>query len=226
MRKRFVSVVGGMCLLGLVSGTVIANAGGANITAPETITVLGTTTKDRYVDVGKPGSSPGDVIVFVERLTDEADDSVLGKGRIQCTVHVGPWAICIGTFDFTGRGEIVGEGIGALGDDAVSFDVPVTGGTGDFTNVRGEVHIEPVSDGVERETFELSPKRRRDLRHSDRPGGGHRATDFRGIRNASLSTTWRLCIPHWGNQHAPTTTMALQDSRAPDRRPQRQGIGM
>ena len=157
MRKRFVSVVGGVCLLGLVGGTVVANAGGADITAPETITVLGTTIKDRYVDVGKHGFSPGDVLVFVERLNDEADDSVVGKSRIQCTVHVGPWAICVGTFDFTGRGEIVGEGLVPFGDDAVSFDVPVTGGTGDFTNVRGEVHIEPVSDEVERESFELIP---------------------------------------------------------------------
>ena len=156
MRKRFVSVVGGVCLLGLVGGTVVANAG-ADITSPETIATLGTTIKDRYVDVGKPGFSPGDVLVFVERLNDEADDSVVGKSRIQCTVHVGPWAICIGTFNFTGRGEIVGEGMVPFEDNVDPFDVPVTGGTGDFSNVRGEVHIEPVSDAVERETFELIP---------------------------------------------------------------------
>ena len=156
MRKKLVSLVGGVCLLGLVGGTVVANAG-ADITSPETITVLGTTIKDRYVDVGKPGFSAGDVLVFVERLTDEGDDSVVGKGRIQCTVHVGPWAICTGTFNFTGRGEIVGEGLVPFSDNVASFDVPVTGGTGDFTNVRGEVHIEPVSDTEERETFELIP---------------------------------------------------------------------
>jgi hypothetical protein len=156
MRKKLVSLVGGVCLLGLVGGTVVANAG-ADITSPETITVLGTTIQDRYVDVGKHGFSAGDVLVFVERLTDEADDSVVGKGRIQCTVHVGPWAICVGTFNFTGRGEIVGEGLVPFSDNVASFDVPVTGGTGDFTNVRGEVHIEPVSEEVERETFELIP---------------------------------------------------------------------
>lgn len=157
MRKKLASVVGGVCLVALVGGTVAANAGAADITVPETITVLGTTIQDRYVDVGKHGFSAGDLIVFVEKLSNEADDSVLGKGRIQCTAHIGPWAICIGTFNFSGRGEIVGEGMVPFGDDVASFDVPVTGGTGDFTNVRGEVHIEPVSDGVERETFELIP---------------------------------------------------------------------
>ena len=57
-------------------------------------------------------------------------------------------------------------------NDATSFDVPVTGGTGEFANVRGDVHIEQVSDGVERDTFNLIPEGR-DLsrRHSEVRGG-------------------------------------------------------
>lgn len=70
---------------------------------------------------------------------------------------IGPWAICVGTFNFTGRGEVVGEGMGPFGEDVAPFDVPITGGTGDFANVRGEAHIEPISDTEERETFELTP---------------------------------------------------------------------
>jgi hypothetical protein len=154
MRTRFVSVVGLVCLLGLIGGTVVANAG-ADITSPETFTLVGTTIKDRFVDVGKHGFSPGDVNMFVERLTDETD-AVVGKARIQCTSHVGPWAICIGTFNITGRGEIVGEGIVPFGPDATSFDVPVTGGTGDFSNVRGEVNVVPTATG-EVDTFDLIP---------------------------------------------------------------------
>jgi hypothetical protein len=141
----------------LAGGALVANAG-ANITAPETITLLGTTTKDRYVDVGKKGFGPGDQFVFVESRTDESDGSVVGKARIQCTAHIGPWAICVGTFDITGRGEIVGQGMVPFGDEDVeSFDVPVTGGTGDFANIRGEAHIEPISEGEERITFDLIP---------------------------------------------------------------------
>jgi hypothetical protein len=156
MRKKVLAVVGVACALGLAGGAMVANAG-ADITAPETITVLGTTTKDRFVDVGKKGFSPGDTLVFVEQLTDESDDSVLGKARIECTVHIGSWAICTGAFDFTGRGEIVGQGIVPFTEEDAPFDVPVTGGTGEFANVRGDVHIEQVSDGVERNTFNLIP---------------------------------------------------------------------
>ena len=154
MKKRLVSVVGLVCLLGLVGGTVVANAG-ADITSPETFTLVGTTIKDRFVDVGKQGNSPGDLIVFVNRLTDETD-TVVGKARIECTAHIGQWAICIGTFNITGRGEIVGEGMVPLGPDTTSFDVPVTGGTGDFSNVRGEVTVTPTDTG-EADAFSLIP---------------------------------------------------------------------
>lgn len=154
MQKRLASIVGLACLLGLIGGTVVANAG-ADITSPETLTVVGTTSKDRFVDVGKEGNSPGDMIIFVNQLTDE-NDAAVGKARIQCTFQVGQWAICVGTFDITGRGEIVGEGIVPFGPDTTSFDVPVTGGTGDFSNVRGEVNVMPTDTG-EVDTFELIP---------------------------------------------------------------------
>ena len=93
--------------------------------------------------------------MFVEKLTDESDDSVVGKSRIECTMHINSWAICTGTFDFTGRGEIVGQGMVPFDNDAPSFDVPITGGTAEFANVRGDVHIEQISDDVERDTFHL-----------------------------------------------------------------------
>ncbi len=97
--------------------------------------------------------------MFVEQLTDESDDSVVGKSNIACTMHIGSWAICTGTFNITGRGEIVGQGLVPFGQGGSSFDVPVTGGTGEFANVRGEVHIEPIlSETEERHTLELIPE--------------------------------------------------------------------
>jgi hypothetical protein len=52
MRNRIVSVAVAAGLLGLIGGTVAANAG-TNITSPETITAVGTSTKDKFVDGGK-----------------------------------------------------------------------------------------------------------------------------------------------------------------------------
>jgi hypothetical protein len=49
-------VVAAAGLLGLLGGTMVANAGTTAIPSPETITTVGTVLKDKFVDVGKKGS--------------------------------------------------------------------------------------------------------------------------------------------------------------------------
>lgn len=141
-------------LLGLIGGTVVASAG-TSITAPETITTVGTTVNGKFVDVGKKGHSVGDT--FADTIDIKSQAGVdLGTERTQCVLGVGRWAICTGTFDITGRGEIVGTGAVNLGSDLSDFDVPITGGTGDFANVRGVAHIHVTENG-ETDTLELLP---------------------------------------------------------------------
>ena len=55
-----------------------------------------------------------------------------------------------------GRGELTLTGVTAA-DISEDFKVAVTGGTGDFTNARGEATIELVSQEpfVQRATFDL-----------------------------------------------------------------------
>jgi len=80
----------------------------------------------------------------------------LGTERTQCTLGTGGWAICTGTFDITGRGEIVGTGAVNFKAESPDFEVPITGGTGDFANVRGVAHIHLTENG-ETTTLELLP---------------------------------------------------------------------
>jgi len=44
----------------------------------------------------------------------------------------------------------------SAGLDTPPFDLAVTGGTGEFSNVRGTVHVETL-DAAERVTFDLIP---------------------------------------------------------------------
>src|SRR5262245_63219156 len=156
MRRVLASVAGLACLLGVISGTLVANAG-SSITAPETFTLVGSRDRLYLDDQGKPGVSPGDLLVFTLQTTDENGANV-GKTRGQCTLHAGRWEICTYVWDIAGRGEIVAGGTyppyEAL--DTPPFDFAVTGGTGDFSNVRGTVHVE-VLDAAERFTFDLIP---------------------------------------------------------------------
>jgi len=155
MKKAIVGMVAAAGLLGLIGGTVVASAG-TSIPSPETITTVGTVVKDKTVDVGKQGPSVGDTTAW--RLDIKSQAGVdLGTERTQCTLGVGRWAICTGTFDITGRGEIVGTGMVDFGPGrSLDFDVPITGGTGDFANVRGVVHVH-LTENREIDTLELLP---------------------------------------------------------------------
>ena len=153
--RALTGLVAAAGLLGLIGGTVAANAG-TNITSPETITTVATVVREKDSDVGKQGESVGDTFSWTLDIKSPAGVD-LGTERTQCTLGVGRWAICIATFDITGRGEIVGTGMVDFGPEAPpDFDVPITGGTGDFANVRGVAHIHLTENG-ETDTLELLP---------------------------------------------------------------------
>jgi hypothetical protein len=156
MKKAFVGMVAAAGLLGLIGGTVVASAG-TSIPSPETITTVGTVVREKDGDVGKQGPSVGDTYSWTLDIKSPAGVD-LGTERTQCTLGVGGWAICIGTFDITGRGEIVATGafVNFFGSESVDFDVPITGGTGDFANVRGVVHVH-LTENREIDTLELLP---------------------------------------------------------------------
>ena len=154
MRTKVMAAVAAVGLLGLIGGAVAASAG-TDITAPETIKTVGTALKDKFVDVGKQGPSVGDTFATTLDIKSQAGVD-LGTERTQCTLGTGRVAICTGAFDITGRGEIVGTGAVNLGSDLSDFDVPITGGTGEFANVRGVAHIHITETG-ETDTLELLP---------------------------------------------------------------------
>jgi hypothetical protein len=109
MRTRIVSGAAAAGLLGLIGGSVVAS-GGTAIPSPETFTTVGTTVREKDVDVGKQGPSVGDTYGWTIDIKSEAGVD-LGTERTQCTIGTGRhWAICTGTFDITGRGEIVATG--------------------------------------------------------------------------------------------------------------------
>jgi hypothetical protein len=146
-------VAGGVTNL---TGTVAA------LSAPETITTVGTTTKDKFIDVGKRTDgdlsgefSVGDTFFTTVDIKNQAGVD-LGTERTQCMLGTGRWALCTGTFDITGRGEIIATGAVNFGTELSDFDVPITGGTSEFANVGGVVHVHITAYG-ETDTLELLP---------------------------------------------------------------------
>ena len=154
---RKLSILGLAGVLVLVGGGLTMALAGNNITQPETLVLTETQLKGRAVDSGKPGFGPGDSFLFVSSLTDPADDSRVGTVRGQCTVQVGHWQLCQAGAFLVDLGEIFVSGVVQGTDQPVAFDIPITGGTGEFENVRGSVHIDPVTDTVSEDTLTLIP---------------------------------------------------------------------
>ena len=156
MIKRL-SIFGFAGALVLVGGGMATALAGNNITSPETLVLTETQTKSKVIDAGKHGFGPGDVFVFVSSLTDKADGSKVGTLHGQCTVQIGHWQMCeVGAF-LGDRGQILVAGVVQATDQPTAFDLPITGGTGEFDNVRGSVNVEPVSDEVSTDTLTLIP---------------------------------------------------------------------
>lgn len=141
----------------LAAGELTMALATANITAPETIVVTQTTLKEKFVDVGRQGLSPGDSFFDLDSLTDETDGTRVGTLRGQCTFHIGRWALCRAAIVIGDRGEIFAEGAVRFTEETTTFDVPITGGTGDFDNVRGSIHAEFTSETEATLTLNLLP---------------------------------------------------------------------
>ena len=157
MRTRVGYIALSAALLAVVGGLAVAQAA-TNITEPETIVLISHTVKEANVNVGDKAFGPGDSFMFFTKSFDETDQTQLGSSHVQCTIQPGKgWQFCTGGFIITGRGPIVGQGAVQFTEETTSLDVPITGGTGDFANVRGYVHVDFIDETTEKDTLYLLP---------------------------------------------------------------------
>ena len=92
----------GLAVIGLVAAG--ASAAGASRGA-RTLVLVQSAPEVAFVDLGDPGPSAGDVLVFRSDLFDTANAQV-GDLNITCTQAIGPENICRGIFTITGRGQL------------------------------------------------------------------------------------------------------------------------
>lgn len=156
LRKVWTIGFAGVLAVVALGGVTTAFAS-SNITQPETFVLDDTIVKSGYVDVGKPGNSIGDSFMFADSLTDPADGSSVGKLHGQCEFQVKGWTLCTAGAFITDRGEIMFQGFVQFSNGRSIFDMPVIGGTGEFDNVRGSVHVEDVTNKLSKLTFTLIP---------------------------------------------------------------------
>jgi hypothetical protein len=145
---RLYSAVLAIVALGvLVSGTGVANAHGDG---KKSLKLVATELQFEFIDVGAPGPSLGDQIVFSESLAKRGRD--VGMSGVVCTVThtVPPYDVvtfhCVATLNLS-RGQITLQGLIEVQgeDDPGPFTVAITGGTGAFRGAGGEAVVRDVS---------------------------------------------------------------------------------
>jgi hypothetical protein len=144
MGKRL-ALLGTAIALAAVAVSVVSPAWGSSGDKDKraTFRVDAVTTEQNFLDLGAQGNSLGDQIVFTTQLL-KGDTEVGHQGGV-CTVTSveRQEAQCIATYSLRG-GQITGQALIRL-DDPAPYAVAITGGSGKYQGVEGEIHVQPIS---------------------------------------------------------------------------------
>ena len=149
-----------LAILGATSALAVTSLGGAApaIGSSEddsdgdvvVLRVTSVRTEEQFVDIGDPGFSLGDVFVFSSDLY--RDGKKIGRSGAVCTAMSVEELErqCLSTIVLP-RGQIVSQGSFAT-DDLTEYLFPITGGSGAFIGVEGELLARNL-DGPSRQRY-------------------------------------------------------------------------
>lgn len=135
---------------------VAAVAGASGSAAPSSLNLVAVDLPktEVYVDNGKKGESPGDVILFRERLhRGTRSGPVVGRTEVMCTFVNEQGSRCAGTV-ILGNGTL--EAAGRVVFASATVRLPVVGGTKAYAGARGEVRFVDIADTATR--YEITLK--------------------------------------------------------------------
>jgi allene oxide cyclase len=122
-----------------VASMSVASASGKPDHPSRQLTVVEHAETDSVVDTGPAGDSRGDILAFGNPIFDAADAKRIGRDQGYCIrTNVGESWECNWTV-ILDQGSLVVEG--PFYDDLRDSQLAITGSTGDFRNVRGEMTL-------------------------------------------------------------------------------------
>ena len=143
--QRLIGALAGAAAVCLVIGGVsLASGGGANRNNPLVLDLISRATAiNNFVDTGPPGSSPGDLYVFSDRVfAASAPATQIGTVDGRC-VLIDPASLRFdcSTTGHLADGDIMGAGNIKLTQGATST-LALVGGTGAYAAARGDSTLE------------------------------------------------------------------------------------
>lgn len=136
----------GVCLAASVALTASSPAFAAPTRDDETFTLYAkeVASEDDEGESEQQAPEIGDSFAFADDLYDSKGGGKVGRDGVTCTVVrvADPGdLLCVGTFVLEG-GHIAGQAVLPLdeSEQQPTFDIAITGGTGDYEEVRGYIH--------------------------------------------------------------------------------------
>jgi hypothetical protein len=148
-KRAAVAAIVTLGTLVLSSGTAAADGRGKH--REDTLKLVATTIQEEFVDLGAPGPTLGDMLVFSEVLRERGREVGTSGGVCTITEAVPPYTVvtfhCVATLSLR-RGQITLQGLIEVQgeDDPGPFTVAITGGTGRYSGAGGEATVRIVSD--------------------------------------------------------------------------------
>jgi hypothetical protein len=144
--RRPLLIVSFLVGVALVVGS--ATRGSTELEKPGTIRVSTRTIAKSFLDRGRYGRGPGDVLIVRQLLYNRGiTPKPIGHSDLTCT-FTAPFArICSGTFSFP-KGKIVVSGSATYRQ---FYELAVIGGTGLYDNVRGSMTVTVIARRPTRE---------------------------------------------------------------------------
>ena len=137
MRKTLVLV---SVVTVLLVGAAVAWAAGGKVTEPMVVHVIEHDDNLTLTDLNATGDSEGDMLSWANQDYDATNTTVVGRDQGSCirtSVAMGSWQ-CSWTTWINGQGSITVEGPFY---DAKDSTLAITGGTGYFSNARGQMKL-------------------------------------------------------------------------------------
>jgi hypothetical protein len=131
----------------MAGGSAAASAAaGASDNGTQHLVLFARSVREDFVDVGASGESTGDSVFFEDVVWNASRTARVGKDTVECRLGIRTFN-CVGTLLLFGKGKIQVDGAFFADRDSV---IPVTGGTGKFAGVSGQLVVTDVGANVTR----------------------------------------------------------------------------
>jgi hypothetical protein len=151
LRRVVMTAVAASAVALAIGGVSIADAGGHHATN-HTFTVTEVHTQTAFVSISHTkNGKPGDEFLFHASFTSSGN--VVGSADVVCTLVFNGRANCVGTAVFPG-GTLAVSTLAPLSNTPVH--VAITGGTGRFAKVRGQMISTPNGNNTSTDVFHLN----------------------------------------------------------------------